>query len=272
MTKATTQAGDVRSGLARFGLVAKGMLYVVLGALAVQLALGNGSGDQASQTGALEAVANQPFGPWLLGALALGLLAHGAWQLVAALTGDPVEGDDAIHRLKYSVKTVIYLGLGGLAVAALFRRGTTGDGGGSGGGEGSDQAASLLLDLPGGTWIAIGAGVVIVAVGLYEIVRHGRQATFMERIGHTVGGRTRRNVERAGRAGYSALGIVALITGGFFVVAAVRHDPEEAKGMSEALKTLSDQPWGTGLLLAVAVGLVLYGLFCLAEARYRRAA
>ncbi len=268
----TTHSGDVRSGLARVGLVAKGMLYLVLGALAVQLALGNGSGDQASQTGALEAVADQPFGPWLLGAMALGLLAHGVWQLVAALTGDPVEGDDALHRLKYAVKTVIYLGLGGLAVAVLFRRGAAGGGGGSGGGEGSDQAASLLLGLPGGTWIAIGVGLVIVGVGLYEIVRHGRQATFMERIGHTVGGRTRRNVERAGRAGYTALGIVALVTGGFFVVAAVRHDPEEAKGMSETLKTLADQPWGTWLLLAVAVGLVLYGLFCLAEARYRRAA
>lgn len=269
-TTTTAGARDVRSGLARFGLVAKGMLYVVLGVLAAQLGLGTGSASQASQSGALHAVAEQPFGTWLLGAMALGLLAHGVWQLVATLTGDPVEGDDVVQRLKYAAKTVIYLGLGGLAVAELFRQGSSGAGS-SGGSEGSDQAASFLLDLPGGTWIAIGVGLVIVAVGVYEIVRHGRQARFMERIGHTVGGGTRRNVERAGRAGYTALGIVALITGGFFVVAAVRHDPEESKGMSEALQTLSQQPWGTWLLLAVAIGVVLYGLFCLAEARYRRA-
>lgn len=261
---------DVRSGLARVGLTAKGMLYLVLGVLAVQLGLGQGSAGQASQTGAIETLASQPFGQVLVGAMALGLLAHGAWQLVAALTGDPVEGDDALHRAKYAVKTIIYLGLGGLAVSVLVGGGGSGGSGGNGGG--SDQASAAILDLPGGTWIAIGIGLAVMGVGVYEIVRHGRQKAFMERIGSTGDGRVRRNIERAGRAGYIALGIVSLITGGFFVVAAVRHDPEQSKGMSEALQTLSDQPWGTALLLAVAVGLVLYGVFCLAEARYRRAA
>ncbi len=274
MTTSTAAATrDIRSGLARVGLTAKGVLYLVLGIVAVQLGLGSGSGDQASQTGAIETLASQPFGQVLVGAMALGLLAHGAWQLVITLTGDPVEGDDALHRAKYAVKTVIYLGLGALAVTVLLRHaGAGGGGGGGGGGEGSDKAAAAILGLPGGMWIAIGIGLVVMGVGVYEIVRHGRQAAFMERIGHTVMGRERRNVERAGRAGYIALGIVSLITGGFFVVAAVRHDPDQSKGMSEALQTLSDQPWGTWLLLAVAVGLVLYGVFCLAEARYRRAA
>lgn len=269
-TSTGTQAGDLRTGVARVGLAAKGALYVVLGALAVQLGLGQGSADQASQTGAIEALASQPSGQVLVGAMALGLLAHGAWQLVITLTGDPIEGDDALHRVKYAVKAIIYLGLGGLAASVLVGRGGSGSSGGDG--QGSDQAAAAILDLPGGTWIAIAIGLVVMGVGVYEIVRHGRQAAFMERIGHTGDGRVRRNVERAGRVGYVALGIISLITGGFFVVAAVRHDPEQSKGMSEALQTLSDQPWGTGLLLGVAVGLVLYGLFCLAEARYRRAA
>lgn len=269
-TSAAARTRDIRSGLARAGLTAKGVLYIVLGALAVQLGLGTGSGNQASQSGAIETLATQPFGQVLVGAMALGLLAHGAWQLVATLTGDPVEGDNTLHRAKYAARTVVYLGLGGLAVSVLFRHG--GSGSGSGGDEGSDQAAAALLGLPGGTWIAIAIGLIGMGVGAYEIVHHGRRAAFMGRIGHTVTGRTRRNVERAGRAGYVALGIVALITGGFFVVAALRHDPEESKGMSEALQTLSDQPWGTGLLLGVAVGVVLYGLFCLAEARYRRSA
>lgn len=263
-----TGSHDVRSGLARVGLVAKGVLYLVLGILAVQVALGGGSSDPASQAGALQALSEGPFGQVLVGMMALGLLAHGAWQLVATLTGDPVEGNEPVQRLKYAAKAIVYLGLGGLAVTVLFG----GSGSGAGGDdEGSDRAATVLLDLPGGTWIAIGAGLVVVGVGVYEIVRHGRGAAFMERIGHTVGGRTRRNVERAGRAGYTALGIVSLITGGFFVVAAVQHDPEQSKGMSGALQTLSEQPWGTGLLMGVAVGVVLYGLFCLAEARYRRA-
>lgn len=264
------QASDWRTGLARFGLTAKGVLYLTLGVLAVQLAMGSGGGAQASQTGAIETLEQAPFGTVLVGLLAAGLLAHGVWQLVSTFTGDPVEGSEAKKRVKYAVKTVIYLGLGGLAVSTLVDGGSSG--GGSGGGGGSDRAASTLLGLPGGVWIATAIGLVIVGVGIYEIVRHGRGAEFMERIRRTEGGHVRRNVERAGRAGYTALGVVSIITGGFFVVAAIQHDPQQSKGMSEALQTLADQPWGTWLLAGVALGLVLYGVFCLAEARYRRAA
>lgn len=266
-----SQPSDWRSGLARVGLVAKGVLYLTLGVLAVQLATGSGTGAQASQAGAIETLQNAPFGTLLVALLAGGLLAHGVWQLVATCTGDPVEGSNATMRVKYAVKTVIYLGLGGLAVSQLVR-GSRGTGGGDGGGGGSDQVASTLLGMPGGVWIATAIGLAVVGVGVYEIVRHGRHAKFMERIGRTEHGNIRTNVRRAGRAGYTALGIVSLVTGGFFVVAAIQHDPQQSKGLPEALQTLADQPWGTWLLGAVAAGLVLYGVFCFAEARYRRAA
>lgn len=265
----TTQGADWRTGLARVGLTAKGVLNLTLGVLALQLAFGSGSSSQASQTGAIQTLKDAPFGTVLVALLAAGLLAHGVWQLVATFTGDPVEGSDAKMRAKFAVKTVIYLVLGGLAVATLFGQG--GSGGGSGTSS-SDRAVAGLLGLPGGVWIATAIGLVIVGVGVSEIVRHGRRAEFMQRIGRTEDGRIRTNVRRAGRAGYTALGIVSLITGGFFVVAAIQHDPSKSKGMSGALQTLADQPWGPYLLTAVAVGVVLYGLFCLAEARYRRAA
>lgn len=258
---------DWRSGLARFGLAAKGVLYVTLGVLAVQLA-GRGGG-QASQTGAMQTLRNAPAGTWLVGLLALGLLAHGVWQLVITFTGDPVEGSDPSKRAKFAVKTVLYLGLGGLAVSVLV--GGSGSGSGGNGGGSSDRAAAALLGLPGGVWIATAIGVVVVGVGVYELVRHAWGTKFMERIDRTGHGEIRTNVRRAGRAGYAALGIVSIITGGFFVVAAIQHDPQQAKGMSGALQTLADQPWGPWLLTGVAVGLVLYGVFSLAEARYRRA-
>lgn len=261
-------SGDWRTGLARVGLVAKGVLYMTLGVLALQLAFGSGNADQASQTGAIQTLENAPGGTWLVGLLALGLLAHAVWQLVITFTGDPVEGSDAKQRVKYAVKTVIYLALGGLAVGVLFGAGSSSGGGGSGG---SGQAASTLLGMPGGTWIAAGIGVIVVGVGVYELVRHALHTKFMERINRTSDGEVRRNVRRAGRAGYAALGIVSIITGGFFVVAAVQHDPQQAKGMSGALQTLADQPWGPWLLTGVAAGLLLYGVFALAEARYRRA-
>ena len=261
-------ASDWRSGLARFGLAAKGVLYITLGVLAFRLG-GSGAGGQASQSGAMQTIKNQPAGTWLLGLLALGLLAHGVWQLVITFTGDPVEGGEAKQRVKYAVKTVIYLGLGGLAITVLLGSGSSGGSGGSGGG--SSQATATLLGMPGGVWIAGAIGVVIVLVALVEFVRHAVRTQFMERINRTGHGDIRRNVRRAGRAGYAAHAVVLLITGGFLVVAAVEHDASESRGLNGALQALAAQPWGAWLLGAVAVGLALYGVFALAEARYRRA-
>ncbi len=176
-------ASDWRSGLARFGLVAKGVLYVTLGVLAFRL---GGTGGEASQSGAMQTIKEQPAGTWLLGLLALGLLAHGIWQLVITFTGDPVEGGEAKQRAKYAVKTVIYLGLGGLAITVLLGNGGSGGGsGGSGGGGGSDQATAVLLGMPGGVWIAGAIGVAIVLVALIEFVRHAGRTQFMERINRT---------------------------------------------------------------------------------------
>ena len=128
---------DWRTGLARFGLVAKGVLYITLGVLAFQFGQGGSGGGQASQQNAMQAIKQQPAGTWLLGLLALGLLAHGVWQLVITFTGDPVEGSEAKKRVKYAVKTVIYLALGGLAVTVLV-----------GGGSSSGAAAAAAARRP----------------------------------------------------------------------------------------------------------------------------
>lgn len=259
----TADDRDWRTGMARVGLVAKGVLYLVLGVLALRLAFGDG-GSQASQTGAIQTLEGQPMGSLLVGLMAVGLLAHGAWQALLVFTGDPVEGDDAKLRVKFFVKAVIYLGLGVAAVRVLM-------GSGSSGGDSSDQAASTLLGLPGGVWLVAVLGLVVVGVGVSEWLRHAVGASFMERINRTGHGHVRRNVERAGRAGYAALGTVTIVTGGFFLVAAVQHDPDKSRGMNGSLQALADQPWGPWILTGVAVGVVLYGVFCLAEARYRRA-
>jgi hypothetical protein len=265
---ARSDTQDWRTGLARFGLAAKGVLYATLGLLALQLALGGGRGGDASQSGAMQTIQDQPFGDVLLAVLAAGLLAHGVWQFVIVFTGDPVEGGEWHKRVKYAAKAVIYLGFGGLAVA-LLAGGASSSGGSSGGG--SSELTARLFDLPMGQWVVGAVGAVVVAVGIAELVRHSWRCTFMERINRTRDGDVRRLVRRAGRLGYAALGIVTMITGAFFVVAAVRHDPGASQDTAGSLQALADQPWGPWLLGGVAVGLILYGLFALAEARYRRA-
>jgi hypothetical protein len=272
-TAANVTQGDWRSTLARSGLVAKGVLYGALGVLAVNFAMGDTTSEEVSNRGAIELVASQPFGRWLLVLLTIGLFALAAWELLRAATGDPVEGREASDRAKYGVKGVLY---GAAAVTSLtvLLANWNGGGSGSGGGgqSGQQEAAAALMGLPGGRWIVGAIGVGVAVYGVYEIVKHGRDAGFMQRVGRAqMDPSVQRGVKRAGQVGYTARGIVAVMVGFFFVVAAIQHQPGESRGLSGALKTLAEQSWGPPVIWLVAIGLVLYGLFSFAEARYRRA-
>jgi hypothetical protein len=272
-TAAGTTGGDRRFALARFGLVAKGVLYTTLGLLAVQFARGEQSSDDASPQGAIEQVADQPFGRWLLIVLTVGLVCLTVWHLIQAVTGDPVEGDGFTDRVKYAGKAVSYGVICAIAAGILIS--TWGDGTSSGGGsgDGEQQATAAVLDWPAGRWLVGAAGLVAIGIGLYALIRYAAQGTFMDRLDRSrMRGSVCSAVEAAGRVGYGARGVVFAIIGGLLITAAVRHRPDEAGGFSEALQALAEQPWGRVLLWVVAVGLVLYGLFTLAEARYRQAA
>lgn len=269
---AADAASDWRSPLARFGLAAKGVLYLSLGILAVQFARGRTSSDEASPAGAIEQVVRQPFGQWLLVVLCLGLVSLTAWHTIQALTGDPVEGDGAVERLTFAGKAVAYAVISATAISILLSNWGQ-DVGSAGGGGREQEAAATVLDWPGGRWLVGAAGLGVIVVGLYALVRYTIQGEFLERLDRSRMGRSvARLVEAAGRVGYGARGVVFGIIGGLLIVAAVRHRPDEAGGISEALQTLAEQSWGRALLWVVAAGLVLYGLFALAEARYRRAA
>ncbi|MDX1619753.1 MAG: DUF1206 domain-containing protein [Nitriliruptorales bacterium] len=270
MSSSTAQ-GDWRSTLGRFGLSAKGILYLALGVLAINFATGQAS-QQVSERGAIELVASQPLGRWLLGVLTAGLFALMVWEFVRAATGDPVEGSEASDRAKFAVKGVLYAATASTALTVLIANWGGGGTGGGGGGGGSQQATATVMEWPGGPWIVAAIGIGVMIFGLMQINKHGRKAEFMQRLARSqMDDRVETGAKRSGQAGYTARGIVAILVGFFFVVAALQHDPQEAKGLSGALKTLAEQTWGQAVLWAVAVGLFLYGLFTFAEARYRRA-
>jgi hypothetical protein len=256
--------GDWRSTLARVGLTAKGVLYAALGLLALQVAKGEASTGTVSREGAVELVASQPFGQALLVLFTIGLFSLAAWQTILAFTGDPVEGSETKDRVKYGIKAAIYATT---AVTALMM--VMGDRRSSGSSE--DQAAGILMGWPGGPWIVGLLGLAVLALAAQQLYGHAMNKKFMERLSIGGGGDIGRNVERAGRAGYAARGVVLVVVGIFFLVAAIQHDPREAVGLSGALQVLSQQAWGTALLWFVAIGLLLYGGFCFAEAKYRRA-
>jgi hypothetical protein len=253
---------DWRSPLARFGLVAKGVLYVALGVLAIRFAM-LGGGD-ASKEGAIELVASQPFGTVLLVGFTAGLFALGGWQLLIMLTGDPVEGEDGEHRVKFGIKAVVYLGTAITALNVLL-----GDGGSSGG---KQEATAMVMGWPGGRWLVGLAGLALFAFSLVQLWSQAYGEGFMERLDRArMHDGVEKGVESVGRAGYAARGIVLAIVGVFFVVAAWQHDSSEAVGLSGALHAIAERPLGVFVLWGVAVGLALYGVYCGAEARYRRA-
>lgn len=266
--------GDYRSTLARVGLAAKGMLYTALGILAINVATGDAASQSVSKRGAIELVASQPFGQWLLGLLTAGLFALAIWRFILAVKGDPVEGSEGKDRAKFAAKGVIYAGTAITALSLLLSHlGSSAGGAASGGGGATEQqAAATIMGWPGGPWLVGLLGLAVIGFGLYQIVQHGMHKKFMTRLDRTeMRSEVSTAVERAGRGGYIARAIVFVIVGTFLIVAAVQHDPQEAVGLSGALGMLAGETWGQAVLWVVAVGLFLYGCFCFAEAKFRRA-
>ena len=259
--------GDTRQVLGRLGLVGKGVVYLLVGFLALHVATGD-RGTDASQTGAIEYVASQPFGRFLLVALTVALFAMALWRLLEVITGDPVEGREAKDRVHYAAVGLVYLVL---AVSSLsitlanWGADTIAGGGGSGGGQ--QQGAAPVLGWTGGRWLVGLGGAALIVLAVYTFKKHAVDEEFVERISQPADG----VVARLGQVGYAARSVVYTIVCVFFIQAAVTFEPDKAKGLSQSLQSLADSGWGQVVLWAVALGLMAFGLFTLAEAWYRRA-
>lgn len=247
---------------ARVGILAYGITHLIIGVLALQVAFGQG-GEQADQTGAFQALAQQPFGQILLWVLALGFVAAAVWRAEQAIWGFGYVSDrKKLVRKKVvsGVKAVIFLALAVLA-------GTTAAGGGGGGGQ--QGATAGVFGLPGGQFIVGLIGLVVLVVGVVKIVE-GWKKKFLEDMDAPSDHRARTVLERVGQIGNVAKGIAIGLIGVLLIVAAIRFRPEEATGLDAALKGLASQPYGPYLLIAVALGIVSYGVFCFFDARYHR--
>lgn len=248
--------------LGRVGWATKGLLYAVIGLLALGVARGRGGGERADQEGAIAAIAGRPFGTAVLVVVAVGLFGYALWRVTEALLpgGD---AEDKARRVGYVVSALAYAGLGLLAVSILRGRG-------GGGGDQAKEATARLLGLPFGRGLVGLAGVVVVVVGLAQ-AKDGVTRSFTDELATgEMGPDRRRWVERLGVVGMCARAVAFALIGSFLVRAALRFDPDETQGLDGALRSLVDEPYGPVLLALVALGLLAYGLFCFAQARYRR--
>lgn len=247
----------------RFGMVVYGVVYLVVGWLALQLALGQGSAE-TSAGGAMTELAQQPFGQVTLWLVALGMLMLVAWRVLEAVAGHRAEsGADRLKKRVVSVlKAVLYAVVGLSAVQVA-----TGSGG-SGGSDGTDGPTAQVLQLPGGPLII---GLVALGILGYAGVQ-AKQAVTEDFRKHLAAegkqGASGRLYVLAGKAGYAAKAVAVAIIGGLFGYAAVTHDASKSGGLDQALQQVLEQPYGRYLLGLVAIGIAGYGVFCLARARH----
>lgn len=243
------------------GLITFGVVHLVLGWLAVQLALGDKEGG-ASTTGAVKQIAEQPFGGVLVWLVAAGMALLTLWQALEAAVGHREDDKDSTrlrHRLTSAGKAVVYAAICISAVKVAT---------GSKSGGGTDSMTAKLMDRSGGQVLVGLVGVVIVAVGIGMLVVAYRES-YLKHL--DIDGRTGRDgtaFRWLGRVGHVAKGISLGVVGGLFLYAAFSHEPKKSGGLDQALQTVLEQPFGPVLLVLMGLGFAAYGLFCFAEARH----
>jgi hypothetical protein len=251
------------SGLARFGLAARAFVYLVIGWLAIQIALGHRS-HEANQRGALAEIAQHREGIVVLWILGFGLAAYAVWRLSEAAFGSAAEGTNASARAKALVRGLVYAAIAASTfgfIAGVSRQGQSQE----------QQTETARLMAHGyGRWLVGLAGIVVIGVGVGFIVdgvtRHfQRQLRTLE-----LSGATRTAVVALGVIGSVARGLVFAITGILVLDAAVTFDPGQSTGLDGALRSLAGHAYGRALLLFLAAGLVAFALFGFAAARWAK--
>jgi Domain of Unknown Function (DUF1206) len=251
------------AALARFGLAARGFVYLVIGWLTAQIALGHHT-PQANQSGALAEIAQHSFGKLLLWLLGAGFAAYAIWRLSQAAFGTAAEGSSTGPRLKCLARGIVYASF---AVSTFsFIAGT------SRGGQRQQQitlTARVMTHSLGRTAVGL-AGIVVIVVGLGMVVE-GVTKKFAKQLETSqLHGATRTVVLRLGAVGTVTRGLVFALAGLLAVDAAVTFDPKKSTGLDGALRTLAHQPFGPWLLGAAALGLIAFGLYGLASVRYAK--
>ncbi len=251
--------------LARIGFVARGVIYATIGLLAIQVAM-HSSKKATDQRGAMETIQKQPLGEWLLVAVAIGLGGYSLWRFVQAYVGQGPEGggdSSAMGRIIATSSGLAYAAMCALAVSILL-------GASSQSSSNPHKSTAGVLGWPGGQWLVGAAGVIFVAVALFQGYKGLSKKFLEEDKTDEMGTTTKRWFTSLGVIGHLARMVAFGLIGIFVLKAAIDYAPSKAVGLDGALAKLAHQTYGPFLLGVVAVGLVAFGLYSITDARYRR--
>ncbi len=257
-------------GLMRLGYVVRGLLYGVIGLLALRVVAG-GSGDFTDQQGAIAAVSRTPWGHLLLYVIFAGLIGYGLLGLIRASLDPMRKGSDAkgvVERIGYAASGISYLFLGGATLNLM--RGAAGAAHDGAQGQQLREGAQTVLSKPWGPWVVGLAALVIVGIGVLQIVRGTGRDFDRQFQPFALSARQRRWIVRIGRFGSAARGVVFALIGVFLFQAAYYQDPNRAQGIDGVLATLLRQPYGLWLLGLVALGLIAFAFYSALSALWLR--
>ena len=268
LSRKAKREGDELAGakplgwLARAGFVARGLVYLIIGVLALKLALGDG-GKATNQQGALQTIASRPFGEVLLILVAIGLAGYALWRLIRAGVGHGAEqrdsGSDRVVALASGIAYAV------LCVTAVKILTDTVTGSGT-----PKEATGGVLGWSGGTVLVAIAGAVLIGVAAYQAYK-GLAKKFLDdaKTGE-MGPGVRNGYTAVAVFGHLARAVVFALVGYGLIKAAIDYDPKEAIGLDGALRKLAHASYGPALLAVVAVGLAGFALYSMADARYRK--
>jgi MFS family permease len=245
----------------RAGLVAYGVVHLLVGWLALQLAFGE-SQSKASNKGAMQERAQQPFGEVLVWAIAVGMFLLVIWRGLEAAVGhqDKDEGADRWKARAVSImKAIIYAAVGISALSVVIGKNKSG---------GGSKWTQTVMGWPAGQWIVAAVGLAVIVYGANH-VRKGFTEDYAKHLdAEGKSGQTGRAYLLFGKVGYVGKGIAIAIVGGLITYGGIAHDANKSGNLDQALHKVLTYPFGQVLLVVIAAGIVCYGLFCFARARH----
>jgi hypothetical protein len=263
---------DTLENLARIGLIAYGVVHLLIAWLALQLAWFGGKGKTADQSGAMSTLADSPVGKPLLWVIALGFVALAAWQAAEVLrwrghwsASGSTSGKARAKALQNSgkalIKTVVYVVLAVLAVRFAVGSGRSSS-------QQQENTTAGVFGWPAGRWLVGAAGLVLIGVGIYHVYK-GVTKRFLKEIDTSeASASARRLVARLGQVGFPGKGVALAGVGALLLWAAITFDPSKARGLDGAMHAILDLPFGQILLTLVALGIAAFGAYLFVRARY----